>query len=181
MNGERKNMSKIFWDMDGTLNYFEKNESIDTVASPGYMKKRVPIRNMIGAMKIIEKAGMHNCIASSILPYPHCIPDKDYWCDMHINVPKERRYYNCCGESKADLLMQSGAEPGDIFIDDYTHNLNAVQNDPRCEGIICVKCVNDINDTHHSFGGARVSIYSSPEVIAAQLIGLHMYAAKGGN
>lgn len=162
-------MSKIIFDMDGTLNYWDPNAHISKVAAPGYMRERKPIRNMVDASRLLLEWGFEQWIASSVLPYKHAIPDKNFWID-HVMpwVPEDQRIFIPYGSNKA-LVLKDVAEVGDVFVDDYTENLYAVDESLRGKGLTCVKAVNDINDTHHSWCGLRVSIYSDTLSIAETL------------
>ena len=164
-------MDKIFFDMDGTLNYFEKGADLEIVSSKGYMRDRVPIANMIKAASIIAESGILDCfVASSVLPVSHAVSDKNYWCDKHIPfIDEDHRIYIPYGENKADYLPISGGV--DVFLDDYSRNLREIAESRR--NMLCVKVVNDINDTHMSWKGARVDIRSEPEVIAGSILRLY--------
>lgn len=166
--------NKIIFDMDGTLNYWDTNAHISKVAAPGYMRERKPIPSMVNATKLLLDWGYEVWIASSVLPYEHAIPDKNFWLDNVMPwISEENRLFIPYGKNKATAL-KSIVETGDIFVDDYTENLIAV-NDALCmTGLTCVKAVNDINDTHHSWPGKRVSVYSEARSIAETLEGFSL-------
>lgn len=162
--------TRIFFDMDGTLNRWELGKSLDEVAAPGYMKERVPFKSMVEAARILADAyDVELWIASCILPYDHSIPDKNHWISKYCPFfPEGNRVYIPYGENKRKYLKKY-ARPGDVFIDDYTKNLYEMT---FAAGPMCVKCVNDINDTNHSWNGARISVYSDGNVIAKTIAGL---------
>ena len=159
-------MTKVFFDMDGTLNVWEMGEHIDVVSAPGYMRNRKPIASMVEASRILSEEGYDVWIASAVLPYEHSIPDKDYWLDKHCPwIPKENRIYMQFGTKKSDALKGLIC-PGDVFLDDYTPNLEDLQKHFADTGLVCVKVLNGINDTNHSWQGKRLSIASEPKSIA---------------
>lgn len=159
--------TRIFFDMDGTLNQWESWRSLDEVSAPEYNRYLTPQENVINAAKLLS-GRFETWIASAVFPYEFIIPDKNYWNDNCVSfIPKEHRIYIPYGTNKSDYLKQV-ANPGDVLVDDYTQNLM----DAESIGMIGVKCLNGINDTHHSWKGARISIYSDPASIAAAITGL---------
>lgn len=153
---------KIFFDMDGVLNVFERGAPYEKVCEEGYMLNREPQSSVIVAAFILSLK-YSICVASAALPFPYTIPEKEKWLDMHAPFIRSR-YFVTCGKSKAELLTEAGARTGDLFIDDYTFNLNDVsKNRPD---LCCVKCVNGINDTHKTWKGKRVSAMWSPLKLA---------------
>ena len=158
-------MTKVFFDMDGTLNVWEMGEHIDVVSAPGYMRNRKPIASMVEASRILSEEGYDVWIASAVLPYEHSIPDKDYWLDKHCPwIPKENRIYMQFGTKKSDALKDL-IRPGDVFLDDYTPNLEDLQKHFADVGLVCVKVLNGINDTNRSWQGKRMSIASGSKSI----------------
>lgn len=166
--------TRIFFDMDGTLNQWESWRSLDEVSAPAYNRYLTPQANIVGAARLLS--GLYETwIASAVFPYEYVIPDKDYWNDRCVSfIPKEHRIYIPYGTNKSAYLSRV-ARPGDILVDDYTPNLL----DAKGIGMIGVKCLNGINDTHHSWKGARISIYSDPASIAAAIIGLAQFGEYG--
>lgn len=162
-------MRRVFFDMDGTLNVWALGDHIDKVSAPGYMRTRTPIDNMVEASRLLHKAGIEVWILSSVLPYEHSMPDKDYWIDKHCPwfLP-DQRIYTPYGTNKADFL-QGVAGPGDVFLDDYTANLKEVEG-VFGEDLVCVKVLNGINDTNHSWHGRRISVFSDAETLAKTIM-----------
>ena len=160
--------------MDGTLAQWESWRSLDEVSAPTYNRYLTPQANIVGAAKLLT--GLYEIwIASAVFPYEYVIPDKDFWNDKCVSfIPKEHRIYIPYGTNKSEYLSHV-ARPGDILVDDYTPNLL----DAKSIGMIGVKCLNGINDTHHSWKGARISIYSDPASIAASIIGLSQFSEYG--
>lgn len=174
---------KIFFDMDGTLTVFAKGDGMDLVTSPGYAKNREYVWPMIDAAYLLANYyGFEPWIASAVLPYSYSIPDKDYWIDhcpghnLGTLIPKNHRVYIPYGTNKAEHLAEV-AVPGDVFIDDFTQNLVHVHDyfDGR---VTCIKVLNGINDTHHSWSGARISAFSDAETIALTIAGIADYAGR---
>lgn len=163
MTMERKR--RIFFDMDGTLNEWTLGDHIDKVSEPGYMRERIPIKSVVEASLLLEAFGYEVWIASAVLPFEHSVPDKDYWLDKVCPwIAKEHRVYMPYGTNKADALADL-VDAGDVFLDDYTPNLIDLDKRFSLEGVVCVKILNGINDTNHSWKGKRISIYSDAESI----------------
>lgn len=157
---------KVFFDLDGTLNVFER-VPFEEVCRPGYMKYRKPHKSMIDAAKILSAAGFDVWIASAVLPYEYSISDKDYWADKYCPfIPKEKRLYIPYGENKAWHIREI-ANKGDFFVDDFTKNLVELSEVP---GLVNVKCVNGINDTHGSWKGRRVYAWHDPIEIIEEML-----------
>ena len=158
-------MSKVFFDMDGTLNVWALGDHIDEVSAPGYMRSRTPIDTTIEASRLLHEMGLEVWIVSAVLPYSHSVPDKNHWIEQHCPwISRDHRRFPFFGENKA-FAMEGLAEPGDVFLDDYTANLEALER-TLGDRLTCVKVLNGINDTHHSWHGKRISIFSDAEAIA---------------
>ena len=168
----RKNR-KIFFDMDGVLAYFRR-VPLEEALSRGYMLGCEPICNIVAAANILSANGFTLCIASAY-GYEYAKEEKNSWLDSIAPIfEKPNRHFFKFGSNKGKEL--SGIiEPGDVFIDDYNPNLhNMAAEQP---GVICIKCVNDINDgrdakEEKTWSGARIDITSDPEVIADTIMGL---------
>lgn len=160
---------KVFFDMDGVLNVWEVGTHIDVVAAPGYMKRREPIRSMVEASRLLSEKGYEVWVASAVLPYEHSIPDKKYWLEQYCPwIPDGRQIFIPYGTEKSKILQKNvDISSGDVFLDDYTQNLEDLRQ--ASLSLECVKVLNGINDTHHSWDGSRISIYSSPENIAKSI------------
>lgn len=157
---------KIFFDLDGTLNVFEK-VSFEEVCRPGYMKYRRPHVQMVECARLLQNAGYDVWIASAVLPYEYSVPDKNYWVDKYLPfIPMTKRLYIPYGENKAWHIHEIANE-GDVFVDDFTKNLNELSSVP---GLVNVKCVNGINDTNKSWKGRRVYAWDSAESIMSDLL-----------
>lgn len=163
-----KRAPRIFFDMDGVLNVWEANTHMDIVTAPGYMRTRKPIESMVKASKLLSKAGFEVWIASAVLPYEHSIPDKKFWIRQHCPwFTEDRQVFIPYGTDKAKSLRNL-VDHGDVFLDDYTANLRDLQN-AFGKQMECVKVLNGINDTNHSWKGKRISIYSDAQHIAESI------------
>ena len=161
---------KVFFDMDGVLNVWELGEHISTVAAPGYMRNRRPIESMIRASKILADNGYEVWIASAVLPYEYSVPDKQYWIRKYCPWFEEsHQIFMPYGTDKSRSL-DGLVTPGDVFLDDYTSNLRDLHG-AFGGSLECIKVLNGINDTNHSWTGHRVSVYSDAESIAAAVVG----------
>lgn len=165
---QNKRIPRVFFDMDGVLNVWEANTHMDIVAAPGYMRTRKPIESMVKASKLLSKAGFEVWIASAVLPYEHSIPDKKFWIRQHCPwFTENRQVFIPYGTDKAKSL-RTLVDHGDVFLDDYTANLRDLQN-AFGKQMECVKVLNGINDTNHSWKGKRISIYSDAQHIAESI------------
>lgn len=163
-----KRAPRIFFDMDGVLNVWEANTHMDIVTAPGYMRTRKPIESIVKASKLLSKAGFEVWIASAVLPYKHSIPDKKFWIRQHCPwFTEDRQVFIPYGTDKAKSLRDL-VDYGDVFLDDYTANLRDLQN-AFGKQMECVKVLNGINDTNHSWKGKRISIYSDAQHIAESI------------
>ena len=163
-----KRAPRIFFDMDGVLNVWEANTHMDIVTAPGYMRTRKPIDSMVKASKLLSKAGFEVWIASAVLPYKHSIPDKKFWIRQHCPwFTEDRQVFIPYGTDKAKSLRNL-VDHGDVFLDDYTANLRDLQS-AFGKQMECVKVLNGINDTNHSWKGKRISIYSNAQHIAESI------------
>lgn len=161
--------NKVFFDMDGTLNVWERGESFENVCAPGYMRDRIPLGSIVQLSNLLQDAGVSVWIASSVLPYAHSVSDKDYWIEKHCPwIPKAHRIYIPYGENKSKELAKY-VQPGDIIIDDYTKNLEDLQS---INGLICIKCVNGVNDTKHTWKGERISAFADPQLLCCFVLSL---------
>lgn len=170
-------MAKIFFDMDGVLNIWETGAHMDVVTAPGYMRTRKPIQSMIEASERLSDAGFEVWIASAVLPYPHSVPDKKFWISNHCPwFADDRQIFIPYGTDKSRSI-HGLIQNGDVFLDDYTANLREL-NRTFGERLECVKVLNGINDTHHSWKGKRISVYSDAQNIAESIAAI---AAAAGN
>lgn len=173
----KKRSTRIFFDMDGVLNVWELGTHIDVVSEPGYMRFRDPIRPMLSASRLLAEAGYEVWVASAVLPYEHTIPDKKYW--IRENCPwftEDHQIFIPYGTNKAKYLLDY-VEAGDVFLDDYTQNLIDLHSAFR-DKLECIKVLNGINDTRHSWNGKRISIYSDAESIAESIAAISLLKRK---
>lgn len=173
-----KRAPRFFFDMDGVLNVWEANTHMDIVTAPGYMRTRKPIESMVKASKLLSKAGFEVWIASAVLPYEHSIPDKKFWIRQHCPwFTEDRQVFIPYGTDKAKSLRDL-VDYGDVFLDDYTANLRDLQN-AFGKQMECVKVLNGINDTNHSWKGKRISIYSDAQHIAESIADMSVRKKTG--
>lgn len=175
--GKNGRKPRIFFDMDGVLNVWELGTHIDVVTAPGYMKQRKPIESIVEASRMLYLCGYECWIASAVLPYDYSIPDKNYWIEK--NCPwfsQSRRIYIPYGSNKANK-MQGKVMPGDVFLDDYTQNLLDLRK-AFSTNLECIKVLNGINDSKHTWDGKRISIYSEPVEIAESIIAFSTHAKR---
>ena len=171
---------KIFFDMDGTLSEFQK-VGPDKWSAPGYARTLKPLANVVEAVSllpILAPSEVELYICSAVVALDYAVQDKMFWCKAKgVNIKEENMIFVPYGQPKKDYLKKflkrrgKKIEKGDIFLDDYTKNLEELA---EVKNLLPVKLLNGINDTNRSFKGARVSAFSSGETIAKTLLGLSM-------
>lgn len=155
-------MKNIYFDMDGTLCEFKSVDTLETLYEPGYFLNLKPHENMLEAVKIMAASKDYEVhILSAVLSdSPYALREKNAWLDYYLpQIPAENRVFSECAKSKQEFINHELSED-DCLIDDYTKNLN--EWIPPGSGI---KFLNGINDTHHSFTGARVDYRMPPQGI----------------
>jgi len=177
-NSKMEGKMKIFFDMDGTLSEFDKTAGPDKWSAPGYARTLKPLENVVGAVKAFirnqkyfsEKVEVFIC--SAVVSMDYAVEDKIAWLkEQGIDIPRENMIFVPYGRSKAKAILDSGItiEDGDLFVDDYTKNLQEVHYNTK---LVAVKLLNGINDTNKSWKFDRISAFSCPASIQRQLIGI---------
>lgn len=168
----------IFFDMDGTLSVFDKEAGPDVWSAPGYARTLEKLHNVVGACKKLLKEKYFNgekinvYICSAIVSMDFAVEDKKYWLkEMGISIPNENMIFVPYGQSKKKAIEEAGImiKPGDVFLDDYTNNLIELA---QIKGLVPIKILNGINDTHGSWKGARISAFSDASEIATTILGI---------
>ena len=161
-------MNKLFLDFDGTLVEF-KYVGADQYSAPKYIFSLEKHNNVIQAIKyIIRNEMMEVFLVGAVLPYEHCITDRDEWFDRFLpEVDKAHRIYTPVGAKKADYINIS---KGDVFLDDWNGNLNELKH----TNVEPVKLVNRVNDVHRTWDGARIWFNQDYTSIAYTLYGLSL-------
>lgn len=166
--------------MDGTLAVFNKNAGPDEWSAPGYARSLEKLHNVVGACKQLLKEKKFNgedvnvYICSAVVSMDFAVEDKKYWLkEMGLDIPEENMIFVPFGQSKKKAIEKAGVKvnKGDMFLDDYTKNLEELS---QIKGLVPVKVLNGINDTNRSWRGARVSAFSDPSEITATILGLSL-------
>lgn len=162
-------LPKLFVDLDGTLCVF-RYVGAEVYSAPGYYYTLEPHKEVVKAIRfIIRHKLMEVFIVSAVLPFDHCIRDKNAWIDKYLpEIDEAHRIYVPIGENKGNYM---DAHKGDIHLDDWNGNLNELLVTSVVEP---VKLVNAINDKNKSWKGARVYYNSDAYVIAQMLYGLSL-------
>lgn len=178
-------MSRIFFDIDGTLNNITKallDEDGKVQVEKIYKDKKFyeniePEKNMIVALKqLAEKSNYEIFIISAceLGDPPGFEKQKDNWLDKNkIPVSYSNRIYVGFNEKKTDCIP-GGIQDGDILIDDYNKNLDEWESEGISKGVksLGIKVCTDYNDTgeglcggekNKRWVGERVSTRKSPE------------------
>lgn len=152
----------IYFDMDGTLAYFNNRIcSIEDLLEPNYFYNLAPIENMVQCMNILlasHEKDVNIYILSSCIN-ENAKQQKDRWLDKHIPLlKKEDRIYVPFSKNKADYVKNK--DNLNILIDDYNSNLVEFNNQNK--NFVSIKAVNDINDVHGTWKGERLYYTQSP-------------------
>lgn len=162
----------IFVDMDGTLNEFNKEASLEEVSSAGYFRNRPPFFNMVNAIKRLNKIGNNDIyILSSVFVDEHSIEDKNTWLDKYLpDIDRDHRIYVPYGYSKSKYIENLGiSSRKSILIDDFTKNLNDWPG-------IGIKYLNGINNTKKTWEGFVVNGKAKEDIIYKTLAGIILIA-----
>lgn len=133
----------VLFDMDGTLNYFEKGVPVEDTKKPGFMASRKPIEQMILFLSVLKLQGVQTGILSAVYQNNFSQKEKERWLDSQ-NLQGIERYFVPCGTSKGAVftaLKDKYPEKKVVLIDDYSPNLF----DWEEAGGISLKFYNDIN------------------------------------
>lgn len=170
-----KNAKRLFVDMDGVLCKFNKDASIEEVASEGYFTKCEPQQSVINAvLRILYESHTEVFILSSVFADNHSIPEKNWWLDEYgfSEIDDEHRLFVPYGMSKADFLKETvGAEGNDFLLDDFSKNLHEWHG-------VGIKLMNGINGTKGTWNGYNVSSRCPEDVIKNTLMGIMQYASN---
>lgn len=170
-----KNVKRLFVDMDGVLCRFNKDASIEEVASKGYFKRCEPQQSVINAvLRILHETYTEVFILSSVFADDHSVADKNWWLDEYglSGIDDDHRLFVPYGMSKAVFLQESvGAGKNDFLLDDFSKNLHEWHG-------IGIKLLNGLNGTKGTWNGYNVSSRSSEDVIKNTLLGIMQYASN---
>lgn len=161
---------RIFVDMDGVLAKWNKDASFEETLEKGYFLNREPQENMILAIRDLSKR-FDITILTSVYPEGTAIEEKKEWLKQygldHIPV-----IFVPYGHRKRDYIELHDDE--ELFlIDDYTKNL--IEWEEEDDYSYGIKFVNDVNDTHKTFDGIRLSSAMSAKSIRVTLTALFRY------
>ena len=152
----------LYFDLDGVLAKFDTSATIEEVLTKGFVLSREPQKNVCEAFKILAEKIPVRILTST---YKGFEEEKRIWVEKNLGR-KYRDNVICVpyGTDKNSVVFNSEIS---MLFDDNTKMLNSFNG-------VKVKCVNDINDTHHSFTGYRVDIRNaSAQVIANTLMGIY--------
>lgn len=163
-------MKKVFVDMDGTIAEWNKDASIEEVASPGYFLNRIPMPNMISGIRLLtESPDIEVYILSSVFTDNHSIREKCDWLDRFLpEVPNVHRLFVPYGEDKFEhvrKIFSDGNASDLVLIDDFTQNL-------KCWKGIGIKCLNGINNTNGTWTGYLINGRADSKIIYNTIAGI---------
>ena len=164
--------TRVFTDIDGTLNVWESVPNVQRLYEEGYFLNRPANPAVVEAIRILCNSDEYEVFSLSAY-FPdseYAIPDKDRWLDAHLSeLDSEHRIYVPYGTPKYSVLP-GGIRPTDILLDDYTINLiDWEQHAPA------VKLLNGLNHTRKTWRGPKVSSDATPEMIVEAIYQAQSY------
>lgn len=165
-----KNKAKIYIDMDGVTAVW-KPGTMEEILSDGYFLDMELQENIRDAVKILQKAqGVSVSFLSAVLT-DQAIKEKKAWL-KEKKLGDVRKAFVPCGQNKADYIDTDNASVC-VLLDDFTPNLfrweSSSDGDTKFKA---VKFLNGINNTTGIWQGNTISVDSSAEEIAAQLLAI---------
>ena len=183
---------RIFFDMDGTLaewrnimfsTQIKKPEDVERaveklnriLTTKGYYYSLLPHTSLCESAEILSgKENTELYIITCVMPANEtCSPEEEKrrWIKREVPFIKEENIIIVPNGKNKTKYVPGGIKKGDVLVDDFTKNLREWEE----AGGIGVKFLNEINEKKGTWRGNAVSIESSPEQIAEDLIA----SAKG--
>ena len=133
---------RLFIDMDGTLNFFDKNiDSIDVIYSKGYFSNLKPIKQVVNAIKEFLKHDNEVYILTNVIDSPYAIYEKNEWIDKYLpEIDSNHRIFVPYGKNKINFIS-NGIQHTDFLLDDSDDYLNEWSKKGTA-----IKLVNNLND-----------------------------------
>ena len=156
MNNSQKNynkaQAKIYVDMDGTLNMWRPNATVQETHQVGFFRRARPHEGICALVGTMIDMGLPVYIASSTYEDSHSELEKRQWLHKYLpDVPEDRQIFVPYGVKKEDYLIHT---PSDVLISDRTENeLDSWSG----KGI---KVLNGHNGKHGRWKGAKISVQS---------------------
>lgn len=169
-NLEERKVKRLYVDMDGTLNKWRQAASLEELYSPNFFLNAEPHPEVLEAIRQMIKSNQAEVhILSAVLTdSQHAVWEKEQWLQRYLpEIEPENIHFTACGQSKADNLPTLTAD--DYLLDDYTKNLS----EWKSSGGTSIKLINDVNNTHGTWMGAKVEYHLSAEELYRKL-SLHM-------
>lgn len=158
----------IFVDMDGTLNFFEQESSIEEITSKGYFRSRKPIPKVVAAIRYLaDKIPNEVCILSSVFQDDHSASEKQEWLKEYLPEVRQAVFvpYGMKKSGYIEQFLDRKLTCQDYLIDDFSKNLHEWTG-------IGIKLYNDINGTKGTWNGYSVHYNCSPEIIVNTILGI---------
>lgn len=151
----------FFFDMDGTVNYWDENGNI---YAPHYFRQCRPMWNLIKAIALLKAYGLHCYFGTAVIDSrKDMMEDKKAWI-KEVGLERVPPIFIPYGENKDDYLL------GDykFLLDDHTPNLEKFSGG-------CAKYLNGVNHRGKKWKGATIDMNETPLIMALKIID---YACK---
>ncbi|MCR5144727.1 MAG: hypothetical protein K6B67_05405 [Lachnospiraceae bacterium] len=153
----------LFFDMDGTLNHFDTNATLEEVKSKGYMLNRIAIEKMVNLALVLKLQGFDVNILSAVYQNGYSEEEKNRWLDNH-SLQGINRFFVPCGTDKGLVIKSLQRENPDktlVLIDDYSPNLFSWEK----AGGVGIKFYNGINGTNGTWANlGKFSLYKNESI-----------------
>lgn len=169
----------IYCDIDGVLTYFQKNDSLEKVAMPGYSKTLKEQKNMVEALKKLNSDTRFSVAILGAVLHDTAAEDKKEWLEEK-GLGDIRRIFVPYGKSKRDYIEPTSTL--NFLIDDFTENLVDWQDFSNEEKrFVGIKFCNDINGTKGRWserGGICIDYRMNPDTIYTIISGISAEIAR---
>lgn len=161
--------TKIYFDMDGVTAVW-KPGTMEEIMEEGYFLDMDVQENIRDAVKILQKNPDVSVSFLSAVLTDQAVKEKKAWLKAN-KLGNVKKAFVPCGRNKADYIDTDDASVC-ILLDDFTPNLQkweATETD-GATSFRAVKFLNGINNTTRIWQGRTISVESSAEEIAQQLL-----------
>lgn len=171
-------MTRVFFDMDGTLAEYRPINEIEDLYEKGYFATLRPQEGVVNAAKrLFYDPNFEVYVLSAVLSdSEYSVPEKTEWLNQYFPIDDSHRIFSPVGEPKS-LYIPNGIQKSDILLDDYTVNLND-WGQKAC----AVKILNGLNHTKGTWTGNKLSAFRDGKSLADAIVRIsHGERIQDGN